>query len=84
MMPLYVKLFNKVLQSGQISEDWLIGAIVLIYKNKGDKMDAKNDRGITLLSCLDQLFTSVLNSRSNAFCKSNSIIGEMQAGFRNG
>ena len=82
MMPLYIKLFNKVLQCGYMPEDWLIGAIIPIYKNKGDKKDVNNYRGITLLSCLGKLFTSALNGRLSKFCEINDIIGEVQAGFR--
>ena len=63
MLPLYDKLFNKVLESGQMPNDWLVGLIIPIYKEKGDKKDANNYRGITLLSCLGKLFTSILNTR---------------------
>ena len=64
--------------------DWLIGIIIPLYKGKGDKKDANNYRGITLLSCLGKLFTSILNVRLSKFCETNNVIGEMQAGFRQG
>jgi len=35
-MPLYLKLFNKILDTGIIPEMWTIGIIMPIYKNKGD------------------------------------------------
>ena len=84
LMPLYVSLFIKILQEGQIPEDWLLGLIVPLYKNKGDAKDSNNYRGITLLSCVGKLFTSVLNSRLYDFCESNNILKELQAGFRSG
>lgn len=84
MCPLYVKLFNKVLDTGVIPEDWLIGVIVPFYKNTGDTKDVNNYRGITLLSCLGKLFTTMLNVRLTKFCDGNDIIKEMQAGFRQG
>ena len=38
--------------SGTVPEEWLIGLIKPIYKNKGDPMKPENYRPITLLSCL--------------------------------
>ena len=84
LIPLYLKLFNKILDTGDIPEDWLAGLIIPIYKNKGSKDDANNYRGITLLSCLGKLFTSILNHRLTEFCEQNFILNEIQAGFRKG
>ena len=50
-----------ILKSGYIPEDWVIGIIVPIYKNKGSAVDPCNYRGISLLSCMCKLFTSVLS-----------------------
>ena len=63
LMPLYLLLFNKVLDNGELPEEWGTGLIVPIYKKKGDKKDPNNYRGITLLSCLGKLFTSIINNR---------------------
>ena len=84
LITLYVKLFNKILDTGDLPEDWLTGLIIPIYKNKGSKDDANNYRGITLLSCLGKLFTSILNHRLTEFCEKNLILKEIQAGFRKG
>lgn len=82
LSPLYVKLFNKILDTGCFPEEWLIGTIVPIYKNKGDVKDVNNYRGITLLSCMGKLFTSVLNERLKEYAHENNILSESQAGFR--
>ena len=82
LLPLYVKLFNKILDSGVMPSEWLVGKIVPIYKNKGDADDVNNYRGITLLSCLGKLFTSVLNDRLSEYSNTINIINETQAGFR--
>ena len=82
--PLYVKLFNKVMDTGDIPDDWLTGIIVPIFKNVGEVTDVNNYRGITLLSCMGKLFTTLLNERLADFCEENEIIKEIQAGFRQG
>ena len=79
---LYCKLFNKILNSSNFPEAWTTGLIVPIYKNKGDRSDCNNYRGITLLSCLGKLFTSILNERLKQYCIVDNIIDENQAGYR--
>ena len=74
--------FNTILNSGYVPEIWSLGLIVPMYKNKGDRSDPNNYRGITLLSCLGKLFTSCLNFRINEYLKENDILGYEQAGFR--
>ena len=84
MMPVYCKLFNHVFDTGILPDSWLNGIIVPIYKNKGDPNDATNYRGLTILSCLGKVFTSILNNRLYSFSDSNRILLENQAGFRSG
>ena len=76
MKYIYVDLFNRILNSGQIPEAWNIGMIVPIYKNKGDKSNFDNYRGITILSCLGKLFTSVINARLNNYANEVNLINE--------
>lgn len=75
-------LFNVIFDSGIIPSSWAIGSVVPLYKNKGDKHSTDNYRGITLLSCLGKLFTSILNGRLTEFDNKYHIIKESQAGFR--
>ena len=65
-------------------EDWVKGLIIPVYKNKGSKSSTDNYRGITLLSCLGKLFTSILNHRLTEFCEKKQILNETQTGFRKG
>ena len=81
---IFVRLFNVVLKSGHIPDSWSLGYIFPIYKNKGAKKDPDNYRGITLLSCISKLFTSLLNSRLTKFLDSYGTLNEEQAGFRAG
>ena len=82
MVKQYVGLFNKILDTSTYPEAWSLGLIIPIYKKKGDKKDCNNYRGITLLSCLGKLFTTVLNERLKQYCDINEIIKENQTGFR--
>ena len=76
------QIFNVLLLSGNIPHDWLIGIIKPIHKNKGDINDPDNYRRITLLSCLGNLFTSIVNERLTAFIYSTQIMSEAQDDFR--
>ena len=53
-------MFNLVLDSG-IPDNWTIGIIKPIYKNKGDVKDPNNFKAVTLIGCLGKLFTSIIN-----------------------
>jgi len=46
-MPIYVKLFNGILNTGIIPEIWTIGLIKPIYKNKGEPDQPENYRPIS-------------------------------------
>ena len=84
LMKIIVNFFNLVLNSGIIPASWCEGLIVPLYKNKGSLKDPDNYRGITLLSCVGKLFTAALNNRVKNFLDSRGIIGDEQAGFRDG
>ena len=80
-MPVYLKYFNIIYDSGYVPDEWLIGLVKPIYK-KGDPTKPDNYRPITLLSCLGKVFTCILNNRLEAFANEINLIKENQAGFR--
>ena len=84
LIEIIVKLFNVILDSEHIPSDWCLDIIKPIFKNKGDPRSPSNYRGITILSCLGKLFTSCINTRLTSYSKSCDIIGNEQAGFRQG
>ena len=84
MLSLMTRWFNIVLDSGLIPESWCVGIITPIYKGKGSRVDADNYRGITLLSCVGKLFTSLINKRLSDYVHHEETIGPEQAGFRQG
>ena len=82
MPSVYESLFNLILKTGHVPEQWLIGKIIPIFKNKGDPKDPNNYRPITILRCLGKLFTAVLNDRLCNFLEYNEMLLENQARFR--
>ena len=82
VLPPYLhKIFNVVLDNGYFPQCWSDGYIVPIYK-KGHISKVENYRGITLLSTLGNLFTSVLNNRLTEWANNYHVYIEAQAGFR--
>ena len=84
LLPINTHLFNLILDTRFVSESWVLGYILSIYKNKGSIKLSDNYRSITLLSSLGKLFTSILNNRLNKFVEHYEIISQSQAGFRKG
>ena len=84
LINIFVDLFNLILSTGLMPTSWSIGVIRPIYKNKGNRDDPNNYRGITILSCFGKLFTSILNNRLCLFIEQFDIIGNEQSGFRTG
>ena len=82
LIPVYVALFNLVLDTGIIPDPWLEGIIRPIYKRNGSPQNRENYRPITILSCFGKLFTAILNARLANVLIHNNIIEENQADFR--
>lgn len=81
-LPLYT-IFNAILDSGIASDEWLLGIVKPIYKNKGDPTSPGNYCPITLFkSCLRKLFPCNLNGQLETFANEVDLINENQAGFR--
>ena len=76
-----VKLFRIVWRSECIPKDWARGIIVPIYKS-GEKDNFDNYRGITLLSIVGKLYTTILNNRLSEWLEVNNKLVEEQGGFR--
>ena len=76
-----LELFNRILSSGKYPTLWSFGLIVPIHK-KDDRSKAENYRGITLLSALGKLFTSILNDRLYDYMTKKGILKAEQGGFK--
>ena len=74
-------IFNKILDLEYFPSVWAIGNVVPVFK-KGDKNNANNYRGITIILCLGKLFTKIMNNRINRFVEEKTILSDVQYGFR--
>ena len=80
-VPLYEKLFNKILKSGEFPSEWSRAYIVPLHKS-GDCYNPDNYRGLAINSCLGKLFTTILNNRLSEYVNVNNLIDKHQIGFR--
>ena len=76
-------LFNLILDSGCFPKNWSEGIIISIYK-KGDSNITDNYRGITLVSCISKIFTSILNDRLLKWSQQYNVKFDAQFGLRPG
>lgn len=74
---------NEIFNNGFTPESFRTSIILPLHK-KGDRSDASNYRGLSLLDTLYKLFTSILLKRLTAWAERYSILNEYQAGFRQG
>ena len=84
LIDVYIELFNIIFETGIILDSWLVGYIKSIYTNKGDKLDPKHFRPITILSCVSKLFTAILNESLNKLSGDFFILCKNQTGFWKG
>jgi len=76
-------LFNKCYSSGYVPSLWTRAYIKPIPKgNNMDKFIPTNYRGISLLSCIGKLYSSVINSRLLGFLETHNMLVDEQNGFR--
>ena len=83
ILPFLVKLCNAIFNQGIFPEEWTKSIIVPLH-TKRDCDNPDNYRGISLLSSLSKVFTSILNARLIEWAEENTMFTEAQAGFRKG
>jgi hypothetical protein len=77
------QLFQLVFDSGIIPSAWRKAIICPILKDQNsDKRVPLNYRGISLLSCISKLYTSLINKRLSRYLETEGILSDEQNGFR--
>jgi len=69
-------------EKGHVPQDMRDANIVTLYKNKGDRSDCNNYRGISLLSIVGKVFARVILARLQSLA--SRVYPESQCGFRTG
>ena len=69
-------------REGQVPQDMRNAKIITLYKNKGDRSDCNNYRGISLLSIVGKVFARVVLMRLQVLAE--RVYPESQCGFRAG
>ena len=54
------RLLNVCLSTGKVPNEWKPGCIVPLYKGKGDPLEYKNHRGLSLLSVPGNVYDRIL------------------------
>ncbi|XP_063584666.1 uncharacterized protein LOC134762226 [Penaeus indicus] len=80
LLPYLYEILRKSWSEGAFPRDLRDAKITTLYKNKGDKGDCNNYRGISLLSVTGKVFARVLLARFQALA--NRVYPESQCGFR--
>jgi len=81
LKPIFVELFNKIIRSQQIPEQWYTSEIILLFK-KGDRDKITNYRPISLSLNINEIFMKIVKNRIYGILDNNQ--GEEQSGFRRG
>ena len=57
------RLCNMAFETSVMLEDWRSTVIVTLYKDKGERTECKNYRGISLLSVVGKIYAGILVGR---------------------
>ena len=72
------------LKLGHVPKDWKKAKLIPIYKNKGEKDEMTNYRGISILPTFSKLVERIVANRVYKHFSDNGLFYESQFGFRKG
>ena len=81
LLPLH-EILCQCWQEGEVPQDMRDAKIINLYKNKGERSDCNNYRGIFLLSIVGKIFARVILVRLQQLAE--RVYPESQCGFRSG
>lgn len=74
-------LMKRAWEAGTVPQIWKDANLVTIYKNKGDRADCGNSRGVALLAVAGKILAKMINRRVATHI-GEQLIPESQCGFR--
>ncbi len=74
-------IFCKSFENGALPEDWKVGRITAIFKNKGNKKMAGNHRPVSLTSVVYKVLETIIRNQVMDFMKNNKMFSSTQFGF---
>ena len=80
LAPHLLDLLQQCWKEGRVPQDMKDSVIVTLYKNKGDRSDCNNHRGISLMSIVGKCFARVVLTRLQKIAE--RVYPESQCGFR--
>jgi hypothetical protein len=83
IQPILLNLYNRLFIHGEYPSSWGEGIINPIFKG-GDKTQAKNYRGITLINILSKIYSQILLNRLTLWATKNNTLNDVQYGFQKG
>ena len=84
LAPILTKIFNSCIVSGEIPLLWKQAVVSPLYKNKGNRSNVNNYRGISVLPPVAKVFEKILASQIIIYLNINKLLFNGQHGFRAG
>eukprot|EP00061_Rhincodon_typus_P016830 g45248.t1 len=78
-----VVIFQELLESGRVPEDWKIANVTLLFKRRV-RQNTENYRPISLTSDVSKILESIVKDEISEYLKMYSKIGQSQHGFIKG
>ena len=83
MLMMY-QIFNHCFKNGIVPSTWNKSVITPILKPGKDKYNPLSYRGISLLSCVGKVYSSLIERRISKYCETLCLLADEQNGFRRG
>ena len=76
------ELFNKCLKESCFTDCWKVSSVVPVFKNVGERSNAKNYRPVRVLSVVSKVFEKLVSNRIVDHLEKCGLFSDFQYGFR--
>ena len=71
-------LFNKCLKESCFPDCWKVSLVIPVFKNVGERSNAKNYRPVSLLSVVSKVFEKLVNNRTVDHLENCGLFSDFQ------